>query len=133
MIPNIMLIDDDQISNFIAEKLLKRMNVCDHITVVLNGMEAKQHILNSPELPQLGLVDVNMPLMNGFEFMHWFEHSEFKGQCKFCFFSTSIRSEDKEQAIHFSDVIDYIEKPLTEEKVQQLIRMFSDGKKPADS
>lgn len=132
MISNIMLIDDDEISNFIAEKLLKRMNVCDSITVVLNGSEAKKYLLESSELPQFALLDINMPLMNGFEFMSWFDQSNLKGQCKFFFYSTSIRTEDKEQAINYSDVIEYVEKPLTEDKVHRIIQMFQKNKKYSD-
>lgn len=125
MISNIMLIDDDEISNFIAERLLKRMNVCDNITVAMNGSEAKQYLLESSELPQFALLDINMPLMNGFEFMTWFNESNLKGRCKFFFYSTSIRSEDKDQAITYTDVIDYVEKPLTEDKVHQIIQKFN--------
>jgi len=122
---SILLIDDDETSNFITERQLRRHEVCENISIVLNGLEAKKYILNSLELPQVVFVDINMPLMNGFEFLEWFEHSEFKGQCKFFFYSTSIRTVDKEQACQYTDVIDYIEKPLTDEKILQMSQMLT--------
>ena len=124
MISKILLIDDDETSNFITEKQLKRLNVSNEIITVLNGLEAKNYVLNCVDLPPLALVDINMPIMTGFEFLDWFEHSKFKGQCKFSIYSTSIRMEDREKANQFSDVICYIEKPLTEEKIHKIFQAF---------
>ena len=130
-ISRILLIDDDETSNFITERNLQRLQVSDEIVIALNGMEAKQYILNCTDLPELVLVDINMPIMSGFEFLDWFEDSKYRGQSKFSIYSTSIRAEDQEQATRYSDVISYIEKPLTEEKIVSLIKKMISPKSVA--
>lgn len=126
-ISRILLVDDDQTSNFITKKQLQIHNVSEEIVTVLNGSEAKQYIQECEELPELVLVDINMPIMNGFEFLDWFESSEYKGRSKFSIYSTSIRTEDQEQADQYTDVVNYIEKPLDEEKISALISSFSNS------
>lgn len=120
-IDKILLVDDDETSNFITERQLKILNISGEVTTVLNGFEAKQYFQNCIELPDLVLVDINMPIMTGFDFLDWFEKSEFRGRSKFSIYSTSIRKEDQEQAGQYSDVVSYIEKPLNEEKMNKIL------------
>jgi response regulator RpfG family c-di-GMP phosphodiesterase len=120
-ISRVLLIDDDETSNFITQKQLLILKVTEEVETVSNGWEAKHYFMNCPVLPDLVFVDINMPIMSGFEFLDWFERSEFKGRSKFSIYSTSIRKEDKEMAHRYSDVITYIEKPLTEEKMNKIL------------
>jgi CheY-like chemotaxis protein len=120
-IPRILLVDDDETSNFITEKQLQILDVTDEVITVLNGLEAQKYFMNCAKIPDLVLVDINMPMMTGFEFLDWFESSEFKGRSKFSIYSTSIRREDQEQAYRYDDVISYIEKPLNAEKMNKIL------------
>lgn len=118
----IMLIDDDETSNFIARRQLQFAKACDDIVTAANGLEAREYICNCTDLPDLVVLDINMPLMNGFEFLDWFDGSEFRGRMKFAVYSTSIREEDRQRARGYVDVIRYIEKPLTKDKIADLMR-----------
>ena len=120
-IARILVIDDDDTSNFIAQRQLTRYNISDDITVLSNGQEGRDFLLRATKLPDLVFLDINMPVMNGFEFLEWFDSSELKGKVKFTISSTSVRQEDKELASRYDDVVMYLEKPLTEDKIQQLI------------
>jgi CheY-like chemotaxis protein len=71
-LPCILLVDDDPVNNFLNQRLLENLAVADQLMVALNGQEAfallEQHC---PDVacPALILLDVNMPVMNGFEFL----------------------------------------------------------------
>src|SRR5688500_5523222 len=75
----IMLIDDDAICNLISKKTLERMGIDSEITVALNGAEAMD-ILNksakkTESYPDIIFLDLNMPVMDGFEFLDAFNNS----------------------------------------------------------
>lgn len=124
-IARILIVDDDDTSNFIAQRQLMRFDVGDEIVVRSNGQEAMEYIMGVEKIPDLIFLDINMPLVNGFEFLEWFSKSAFRGKTKFIMYSTSVRHEDREQAGRYDDVITYLEKPLTEEKIQELVRVYT--------
>jgi CheY-like chemotaxis protein len=118
----ILLVDDDETSNFIAQRQLQFARACDEIITVANGLEARHYICSCDDLPDLVVLDINMPLMNGFEFLDWFDDSKYRGKSKVAIYSTSIREEDRQQAQRYASVISYIEKPLTTDKIADLMR-----------
>ena len=70
---NVLLIDDDTIYQFVARKTLEATGYINKIQVCSNGEEAYQFLErnmgNADELPDVILLDVNMPVMNGWEFL----------------------------------------------------------------
>ena len=122
---NILLVDDDEISNFVSLILLKKYSKNLKVSIVLNGQEAV-HFLESCEdnYPSVVLLDINMPFMNGFEFLEWYHTSPYQGKSKIVMLTTSSRAKDKERSFLFQDVIHYLEKPLTTGKVEALVREF---------
>ncbi|MFL5730926.1 MAG: response regulator [Cytophagaceae bacterium] len=126
MISCILLIDDDVITNFINVRLLKKMAISEEVNVVLNGEEGLIYLHTYIEkhkcYPELILLDINMPVMDGFHFLE-----ELKKMKSFDFskthiaiLSTSTAERDKEKAsqlnIHYQ-----LYKPLTEEKIRSLL------------
>jgi CheY-like chemotaxis protein len=126
-IARILIVDDDDTSNFIAQRQLMRLKIGNEIIVRANGREAIDYITAVDQMPDLILLDINMPVMTGFEFLEWFDASVYKGRTKFIMYSTSVRQEDKQQASRYDDVIIYLEKPLTEEKIEQMVRAYMSG------
>lgn len=113
--------DDDKTSNLISRMILNPMDVADSIEILDNGKEAMHRFELSTDFPELVLLDINMPYMSGFEFLDWYESTGLQGQVKFAMFTSSGRTEDKHKAHSYTDVIGYIEKPLSKEKVENLL------------
>jgi response regulator of citrate/malate metabolism len=118
----ILLIDDDNITNFINERLIKKLNVTRQVKITINGEEGIQYIRTQCEkdelCPELILLDINMPVMNGFEFIRTFGHLSIKnkGRVKIVILTTSKNMKDVELLKSLGN-FEFINKPLTEEKL----------------
>jgi len=118
---SILLVDDDEINNFISIKLIKKALMNTEIMACLNGKYAIDQLMEiqkaDPEkLPDYILLDINMPIMNGWEFL-----DEFK--CKIYIISSSVFSNDINKARSYPLVKDFISKPLNVEKIVELFKV----------
>ena len=121
----IMIVDDDDTSNYITELLIKSLNQKADVYMLSNGKEAIDFFATTVDPPELVLLDINMPLINGFEFLDYYNTKGWNGRTKFAVYSTSSRDEDKEKSMKYNHVIDYIEKPLTADKLTNLFFKLS--------
>lgn len=118
----LLLVDDDETSNFLNEFLIKGMGIVDEVFVATNGQEALDFIHEqnkTSQYPQLIFLDLNMPVMDGFEFLEEFEKIQQQSDRKTPVYvlTSSNYFKDFERAKFFS-VTGYIIKPLTEEKIR---------------
>jgi CheY-like chemotaxis protein len=113
-----MLIDDNEIDNIINEKIIEASNFADNILVFQTGQEAlaylQEHQDAEEELPEIVFLDINMPIMDGFQFLDDFE--KFSGlvreKCKIIMLSSSISPKDIDRAASSRYVKKYLNKPL---------------------
>jgi len=124
----ILLIDDDEINNFISIKLIKKALLNTEIMACLNGKFAIDQLVeiqqNDPNnLPDFILVDTNMPVMNGWEFLDEYTRLNIdpSRKSKIFILSPSVFSNDMNKARSYPIVKDFISKPLSVEKIKDIL------------
>ena len=125
-IERILVVDDDNTSNFVTNWILKEYNPNIVIEVFNNPEDIIQvmHNFNTDE-PNILLLDINMPKMNGIDFLDWYHDNGHQGKMNIFMYSTSVREKDKSLVSTYQDVIGYIEKPLDENKIKELITLVN--------
>jgi|KBSMisStandDraft_5_1062788.scaffolds.fasta_scaffold08760_3 CheY-like chemotaxis protein len=121
----ILLVDDDEDSNFLTKRIIVRSNIADEVATALNGKEAFEVVRKCKEkngeqqCPDLVLLDIKMPVMNGIEFLQVCQASNL---CNFpvVILTSSVDETDKEVTTKFPFVKDYINKPFTYEKMMNI-------------
>ena len=128
MIKDIFLIDDDALVNFLNQEIIKDSHPDKKVRSFESATEALEVIkemLNTSysKLPQLILLDINMPVMDGWEFLDIFDQlPENKTKdCKIIMHTSSIDPRDIEKAKTYKAVVDYMTKPLN---LQSLSKIF---------
>ncbi|POY40861.1 response regulator [Flavobacterium alvei] len=124
----IWIIDDDAIYQKIIEKIIKKSGVISSHTSFSNGNEAintlKNTLEDNKQLPDIILLDINMPVMDGWEFMEEIKYLKSKIDKRIIIYmvSSSIAPEDKNKSKTFTDIYSYIPKPVS---VNDLIAIVS--------
>jgi CheY-like chemotaxis protein len=118
----IVLIDDDPINNLINKRLIKKLEISPQIIEFLEAEKALAFIQDLPtSTKMLALVDINMPVMNGWDFL--LEYAPLEGNRKdvIIMLSSSIDFQDRQKSKKFPYVKGFIEKPLTPDKLRNLL------------
>ena len=124
---SILLVDDDEINNFISIKLIRKALLNTEIMACLNGRfaidELEDIMHDDPsKLPDYILLDINMPIMNGWEFLDEYKRLNIDpaGKSKIFIISSSVFSNDINKARSYPLVKDFVSKPLNVEKIKEL-------------
>lgn len=111
----VYIIDDDPIVLAIGKKLIDRHQDYDQVSTAINGEEALQELstIDYHSLPNLILLDLNMPIMDGWEFLENVQKVDELKNIPIFIFTSSINPVDKDRSLAFPNVKGYISKPLT--------------------
>lgn len=118
---NILIIDDDHVNNFLFSRMIKTVGISEKAETVTSGRQGlallEQKVASGEPLPEIIFLDINMPLMNGWEFLEKYKKmpSGIRQQINLYMLSSSVYPEDINKAKSYADVVDYITKPLTKE------------------
>ena len=129
---NVLLVDDDEISNFLTATVLRNSQAFTEIKISMNGREAltwlQQQHQTTGAFPDLILLDLNMPNMNGFNFLKSLRALPGpESKSRIVVLSTSNFQEDFDYLRQFPEVEVFLHKPLTEESLQYLLNRFYPG------
>ena len=131
----VLIVDDDNASVFLTQMVLEEMRITNEIYTVANGKEALAFVEkyravvhqnadsnDFNEQPNLIFLDINMPVMDGFEFLDHFEklHAAHVTDFHVVLLTTSINERDVDKARRYK-IVSYMEKPITEEKINVII------------
>lgn len=121
------IIDDDDIYIFGIKKLLQIRNLCENIIIFNNGKDAIDYFLShKEELPGIILLDINMPVMNGWEFLTEYAKLDISlKQNTFLYMvSSSINPQDIERAKEEPEVYQYLIKPINLDVLTQIFQSY---------
>jgi two-component system, chemotaxis family, chemotaxis protein CheY len=119
----VALVDDDRIYQFTTERLLQRLDVHVQFLWFRDGEEAlgylTAHANDAERLPDILIVDINMPFLDGWQFLDAFlnKKSEFAKAIDIYMVSSSNDERERARAKETAGVLDYVEKPITKEKL----------------
>ncbi len=117
-----LLIDDNPLDNYINTKLIQNVNFANEVLAFESPVDALFALKEGNIKPDVIFLDINMPVMNGFEFlMEYASLNITKDNIKLCVLSSSINPEDEDRALRSPYVTKYIQKNLKEEKLQELL------------
>jgi len=127
-LPTVLLVDDDQTTNYLNRLLLQKLAVTDHILVAHDGREALDLLAThcqplTPQCPRLILLDVNMPGMNGIQFLEAYQQLPLASQnaIVIVMLTTSLHPRDVARVQQLSAVTDFVSKPLTAAKIETIL------------
>ena len=130
IINSVLLVDDDEATNVYNTVMIEDTGITDNILAARSVTEALNILNNAKEnidtLPELILLDINMPIMNGWyllEELKQFE-PEVLSRLNIVMLSASDNPNDIKKIDQYPFVIDYLSKPLSEDKIQKLISKY---------
>ncbi len=131
----ILLIDDSDADNFIHQRVIRKADVAQNIIVRNNGQDALDYLTAEDEngnypVPELIFLDINMPAMNGWEFLEHYDklEPEKKAGIIVCMLTTSVAEADKQKAGELPMVEIFLHKPLTQEVLATIMDEYFLGK-----
>ena len=123
----VLLVDDDQTTNFLNKLLLTRLGVAEQVLTAANGEEALRLLVQQGDgaatYPQLILLDMNMPVLNGLAFLEAYAQLPLavRHAIVIVMLTTSLHTVDMARAQQLP-IAGFLSKPLTAEKVADLLR-----------
>lgn len=129
-ISNVMLVDDNETDNFIHKRIIELSGFSSNIIIKSSGKSALEFLganhAQPEKLPEVIFLDINMPIVDGFVFLFEFENfsESVRNKCKIVILSSSDSKRDIDRIVDNEYVVHFITKPLSEEALSDLKKLF---------
>jgi CheY-like chemotaxis protein len=123
---NILLVEDDPITVMVCDRIIKMTAFAENVSSCNNGKAALEYLValgeQDKDIPEIIFLDINMPVMNGWDFLAEFEKVQhnMKQLPRIYILSSTVDPEDYKRAKSFPLVQDFISKPLSKESLQNI-------------
>jgi CheY-like chemotaxis protein len=127
---SILLVDDDAATNFLHTLILRGMHCTENIQTVLNGQEALDYLraahAGEHPVPELVFLDINMPMVNGWEFLEEYDTlpQEQRAKTVIVMLTTSLNPDDIARSEKYDEVQAYRQKPLDVKMMTAILEEF---------
>lgn len=127
----VCLIDDDEVYQFIFRRQVEISNLASQVLIFPNGQKGFDYLKNALNeqdlLPEYIFLDINMPIMDGWQFLEEFSAIKNKllKSINIYLVTSSIDERDIEKANKFSDVKEYLIKPISEDKIMAVFEKIN--------
>jgi CheY-like chemotaxis protein len=126
MSKKVAIVDDDEIFQFTTKIKFEKLGLVEDVMIFNDGEEAIQFIQsgNKEDMPEILLLDINMPIVDGWDFLELFEKvpKEKQQMMEILMLSSSINPDDVKRAEANAYVVDYITKPISDADVKKIFR-----------
>jgi len=116
-----LLIDDNYIDNFVTSKILENGNFAENVIIRQSPDDAIESLRTGAIKPDAIFLDIRMPMMSGFEFLHEYDGLEIaKKGIKIYMLSSSLDPTDMKQSNDNKHITQFIHKPLTVKALEEI-------------
>lgn len=122
---NILLLEDDIVDVMTIKRAIKQLNISNELIVKENGEEGLQYLEDCGDLPGIIFLDINMPKMNGIEFLEFIKQNKQWAQIPIVVLTTSKDQQDK-LATFGQGISGYMVKPVDYPQFKDMISTIKD-------
>ena len=126
---NLLVIDDDDINIFIIKKIVAKTGYNVEMVSKNNGQLAIDYLAEVKDVPEkfphLMLIDINMPILNGWEFLEAYDQLNPELKSDMYMLSSSVYENDIEKAKTYKTIKGFISKPLSIERLTELLKLIT--------
>lgn len=124
----VLLVDDDENDNFFHKRTLEKIQITEQIEVANTGVEALRYLEESvdnqdKQLPNIIFLDINMPIMNGWEFLKEYQRlpETARANTLVIMLTTSLNPSDRIRAEKNPLINGFVNKPLEERDIMKIV------------
>ena len=130
----ILLIDDNADDNIYNQIIIEKMDIADNIKVAENGLEALNYLEKDQKTPDLILLDINMPKMNGWEFLEIYRAycGENNLSSNVIVLANALSKEDQQKLENIPVIVSHNVKPLTKQMLEEITSQYLKNKSGND-
>lgn len=125
----IIIIDDAQLDRFVAQKLVERQAIAKEVIAFSAAADALEHLKENTK-PDLIFLDINMPEMNGFQFLEAYSSLPDFNNVTVMMLTSSVSPDDQAQSEKYACVKGFIQKPLSQAKLEEAVSKVDSNNTP---